>query len=548
MKKLLLIIVLCLSNFCFSQTEAQRRQNAEYSRLSQATQRAFAVPDRPATISSYKSNSSSSSSSYSNSSSNQSNNSNLYSTQNDNYSWAMTGQYERQQRQIAATDAKTKKLNDAFDAKVATVENCYKKFTKNKENYQQIFNCATSSGIDYYTACRLIGFSADDMQSKIDLVNAANEIKSPSLFEGSTKSDCSGNCTETLYYKDRSGTYVGNTIGNRPHGKGILTLSNGDKLTGNFVNGNLVGEIVYNFIDGNRYEGNFYRAEFTGEGKFIFTNGDIDQGTFLHNKLNGFGTLKTRDKTISGIFKDGNLINKGKKSYEYANGTKYILDYDNPTQSSINWSNGAFFKGIIDDNFKYVKGLLNYGNGDSFDGEFDTKGNYINGKRKYTDGSTFEGTFVNNQKRKGIFINSKYVFKGIFDNNGENFMVGSYQAMDKTINFEGFFGLANSKNGYRIDYTPTGGINETIYEDEVSIGPVRFTNKNNNVLVGTNLNPNYTLYGMLREKSGAFYPAALIKGEWIVLPETERENAMKVATETALILQKARAEYENAIK
>ena len=97
MQTLVIIIVLCLLNFCLAQTEVQRRQNIEYKRLSEATQRAFAEPDRPATISSYKSNISSTSSSYSNKSEKQSGSSNSYSSQNDNYSWAMTGQYERQQ-------------------------------------------------------------------------------------------------------------------------------------------------------------------------------------------------------------------------------------------------------------------------------------------------------------------------------------------------------------------------------------------------------------------------------------------------------------------
>lgn len=549
MKKLLLFTVLSISDICLAQTEAQRRQNIEYKSLSQATQRAFSVPQRPATnISTYKSSVSSISSSSSSNSSNQSSSANSYSSNNDSYSWAMTGQFERKQKLGAAIDAKNKKSMDAYNSNVAIVEGCYKKFPKNKENYQQIFNCAISSGCDYYIAYRIIGFSADDLQSKIDLANAAKEEKSTSLFEGSTKADCSGDCTETLYYKDRSGIYIGNTKGNRPHGKGVLTLSNGDKLTGNFVNGNLVGDIVYNFADGNLYEGGFYRAEFTGEGKFTFTDGEINQGTFLHNKLNGFGTITTNQKKYSGIFKDGQLINKGQKMIEYASGTKYLINYDNPNQSTITWKGGTNFIGLVDDKFIYRNGKLDYGNGEFFDGEFDQKGNYVNGKQQYKDGSSFIGTFVNGIRRKGTFTNDKYIFTGIYNDDGKNFKVGNYQTKDKLVTCEAFFGINNTKNGYRIDYTPTGGINETIYNNEQNTGPIRYTNKNNDVLVGTNIHEKYTLYGMLREKSGGFYPAALLDGTWITLPEPEREYAMKVATETIQILEKARAEYENAIK
>ena len=548
MKKLVIIFVLSISNVLLAQTEAQRRQNVEYKRLSEATQRAYTVPQRTTTSAGYTSSISGSSSSGSSYNSKQSSTTNIYSSNNDSYSWAMTGQYERQQRLEAAIDAKNEKAKNAYYAKVAIINACYKKFPKNKDNYEQIFNCATSSGCDYYIACRIIGFSADDMQSKIDLANASKVENPASLYEGSTKAECAGDCTETLYYNDRSGTYVGNTSRNKPHGKGVLTLKNGDKLTGDFVNGNLIGDIVYNFKDGNLYEGGFYRAELTGEGKFTFSDGEVHQGTFLHSKLNGFGTETTRNAKYTGIYKDGKLIKKGIRTIENSNGTKHIINFDNPNQSKIIWNKDASFTGVVDDNYIYRNGKLDYGNGDSFDGEFNEKGGYINGKRLYKDGASFTGTFVNGLKRKGTFINNQYTFTGLYDAKGENFNVGSYQTTDKSINCEAFFGINNTKNGYRIDYTITGGINEAIYKNEQNTGPIRYTNIKNDILIGTTTHEKYSLYGMLREKSGGFYPAALLNGTWITLPESERENAMKIATETIQILEKARSEYENAIK
>ena len=544
---LLMFFFLHQNGFSQSYYDSQK-QNREYKSLQESTKRAYTVPERQ--TSNYNSYQSSSSSSYSGSASSSSSYNTAIYTNNDNFSWGMTGRARRQEALGAKIEADRARSMAAYEAKVAAVENCYKKIAKVKENYQKIFDCAISSGVDYYTASRIIGFSADDLQNQIDIKNGYSDPRDFSLFEGSTNPNCTGDCKETLTYKDKSGTYYGSTKGNRPHGKGVMTLSNGDTFSGNFSNGSLVGNIIMKTATGDVYEGGYYRDRMAGEGKYTFADGEVNEGTFINNKLNGFGKLVKSTYTMSGIFKDGSIVKKGLQIYEYKNGIKYTINHDYPTQSSIIYSETKNFVGQLNENFNPVKGKFTYDKLSSFDGEFDVKTNPLNGNAifHYDDGASYIGTFVNGVKRKGTFINDKYTFTGIYDDAGVNFKVGSIQYTDKSINCEAFFGLNNTKNGYRIDYKENGGINETIYNNEQNTGPIRYTNIDNEVLVGTNTHPDYDLYGMIRTKAGAFYPSALKNGSWIVLPESERENAMKIANETIKILQKARAEYELAIK
>jgi hypothetical protein len=526
--RLLLASSLIYAPYSLAQTEQQRKQNVEYKRLSEATQRAFAVPNRPTPIVSNTNNrpgNVNSGGNQSNGSSKINSDTSAYASESssENYGWADTSQINRQREAGARNDA----LVSAFDAKLEKMEKLIKQrnLSKSKENYQALFTCATDAGLDHYTAGRMLGFNADEYQAMLDR-KANKNPKAAGIFEGSTKSKCDGDCKETLYYKDKSGHYVGNTEGGRPHGKGVLTLSNGDQFIGNFVEGTLQGDIVLRFADGNLYEGGFYLTEFFGQGKFTWKDGDVDEGTFKKNKLNGWAKLFRKTYTTTGFYKDGAPEEKGERLYEYPSGLKKIINYSDPTKSKLMWAGGTRFTGLFDEQSVFKKGTLTYSNGGSFTGEFKKGIAY-----------------------KGIFSTDKLSFEGIFQADGKTLLVG--QTVDKISKgiSESFFNTAGQKHGYRIDYNANQGINEAIYINDKNAGPIKYTNSNGDLLIGTTAQAPYQLYGFVKSADNKMSLGALTSGgKWITLPESERENVMQIFNATNEALTQGRAEYEAAMK
>jgi hypothetical protein len=478
-KIFLLICVTCVlqSN---AQTEFQRQQNVEYKRLSEATQRAFAIPDRPSSASAYQS-----SSSYNNSSSSSSNSgSNVSSVsffEHNNYSWADYSNINR----INKAKAKNEAANDArariYDAKVAKVEECYKTIEKKRENYQRIMYCAVSKGLEYYDAMKIVGFDENDFWSRVSPYKSSGST----YFKGSTKSDCSGNCTETLDYNNGTAIYVGNTKNGTANGKGALTFTNGNIMSGEFYDGDIVGSIMIKYISGIIFEGeNFVEGE-PHKGKYTFTSGTISEGMFINNKLQGWGRVTNSTYTTTGYYKDNLPEKKGERLYEYKNGEKLIFDYDYP-------QNETSYKAIIE--------------------------------------------------------NSDVRYEGIFKAKTKSLLAGKSTNKKTGEISESIFNNAGQKNGYRIDYLKNNKVNEAIYINDANAGPIRFTTITGAILIGITGYKDYDLYGLLKNIDGSITLGALQKGAWITLPETERENVMKVFNETNIALLKGRAAYEETIK
>lgn len=59
---------------------------------------------------------------------------------------------------------------------------------------------------------------------------------------------------------------------------------NGDKYTGEFVNGQFHGKGIYTYANGDKYEGEFVNGKFTGRGNFTCSNGKRFSGN-LENKV-----------------------------------------------------------------------------------------------------------------------------------------------------------------------------------------------------------------------------------------------------------------------
>jgi hypothetical protein len=62
------------------------------------------------------------------------------------------------------------------------------------------------------------------------------------------------------------GTYQGEMISGKPHGKGKTTYKNGDFYEGEYGKGKRQGYGIYTFADGEKYEGQWFQDQQHGKG------------------------------------------------------------------------------------------------------------------------------------------------------------------------------------------------------------------------------------------------------------------------------------------
>jgi hypothetical protein len=124
-------------------------------------------------------------------------------------------------------------------------------------------------------------------------------------------------------YRNGQGTYTwadGNKyVGewkNNSRAKGILFLSNGNKLTGNFVNGNLNGQGIFSYSNGNKYDGEFIDGFKNGRGTYTYANGTKYVGEFKDDKRNGYGKEFNSNGSVTkeGEWKNGILLDSDKNT------------------------------------------------------------------------------------------------------------------------------------------------------------------------------------------------------------------------------------------
>ena len=201
-----------------------------------------------------------------------------------------------------------------------------------------------------------------------------------------------------LTYNDLNAFYVGEiNINNKLNGRGILTLNDGTKYNGNFIENEFTGEGTLINKNGGYYKGNFKNGLIEGNGICKNLNGITYEGNFENGKKNGYGKEESSEYIYEGEFKNDLKNGKGKLNYKLLNES---------------------YEGTFEDNNITGYGLYKWNNGESY------KGTFINGKMdgsgKYIwpDGGYYEGDYVNNIKEgKGIF---KWANGKIFDGNFKN--------------------------------------------------------------------------------------------------------------------------------
>jgi hypothetical protein len=104
--------------------------------------------------------------------------------------------------------------------------------------------------------------------------------------------------------------YSGEFKNNKFHGQGNAILPNGVSYTGEFKDGNYYGKGTLTFLDGTKHIGEFVAGIPNGYGSLLFSNGDKYEGGFKDGKYNGKGTLtfaKSKEPQ-KGLWADGKLV------------------------------------------------------------------------------------------------------------------------------------------------------------------------------------------------------------------------------------------------
>ncbi|MBK8491764.1 MAG: caspase family protein [Saprospirales bacterium] len=137
---------------------------------------------------------------------------------------------------------------------------------------------------------------------------------------GCVKGDCF-NGYGSFEYANGS-RYIGDFLGGKPHGKGILYLENGNKYIGHWINNFREGEGRFVYADGHEYRGQFQRDAFHGYGVMTYANGDRYEGNWAYDRQEGWGTyFFSNGQRYEGEFVGGRFHGEG--TMFYADGSRY---------------------------------------------------------------------------------------------------------------------------------------------------------------------------------------------------------------------------------
>jgi serine/threonine protein kinase len=156
------------------------------------------------------------------------------------------------------------------------------------------------------------------------------------------------------------GVYEGEVVGdNVMHGRGKMTLTNGDVYVGDFRN-----------------------DAFHGHGHYKWADGDEYSGEYSHDKQHGTGTLKDATGVFSGKWFEDERDGAGKQVY----------------------SNGEVYDGEWLHNMKHGRGKHTQVSGASYEGEWIRDMHHGTGISRNAEGDTYEGEFLNHQPHgKGTY-------------------------------------------------------------------------------------------------------------------------------------------------
>ena len=166
--------------------------------------------------------------------------------------------------------------------------------------------------------------------------------------------------------------YHGQARNGKPHGRGVVTWTNGGRYEGDFVDGKQHGRGVKTWTNGNRYEGDFVDGKRTGRGVFTWADGDRYEGDFVDGEQHGRGVSTwTNGNRYEGDYVDGERTGRG--VFTWADGDRYEGDFvDNKRNGRgvSTWTNGSRYEGDYVDGKRVGRGTLTFADGDSYTQEW----------------------------------------------------------------------------------------------------------------------------------------------------------------------------------
>lgn len=142
------------------------------------------------------------------------------------------------------------------------------------------------------------------------------------MYEGYFENDCTAIRGRLLF--DNGDVYMGGIANMSMNGQGVYYNNTaGSKFTGNFKDDAPHGQGIEEWKDGMRYEGSFVMGQKEGKGIFKTKEGSVYEGELKKGAFDGQGTLTTLNKTkYIGKWKASELQSPAEIVYE--DGKKYI--------------------------------------------------------------------------------------------------------------------------------------------------------------------------------------------------------------------------------
>lgn len=218
---------------------------------------------------------------------------------------------------------------------------------------------------------------------------------------GCVKGDCF-NGYGTYDYPNGS-SYVGEFMDGKPHGKGILYFSNGNKYIGHWAGSYREGEGRFVYSEGHEYRGQFLRDAFHGFGVMSYANGDRYEGNWAFDRPEGQGIyFFSNGQRYEGEFVEGRFHGEG--IMHYTDGSRYEGSWQVGKQHGPGawvYSDGRRSSGQWAEGFPQEVGS---GNGQALgeSGPYDRNCNAVfckegTGAFTYSDGSRYLGQFLEGQ-------------------------------------------------------------------------------------------------------------------------------------------------------
>jgi len=213
--------------------------------------------------------------------------------------------------------------------------------------------------------------------------------------------------------------YTGEVLNGKPHGKGTYIYKNGERYDGEFRGGKRNGQGIFTFTSGARFEGGWKDSLKHGKGKYSFASGHWEEGEWENDKQ-----IKRFKDFTPDLEGSGDRLYEGEYNAEgkrHGQGVYHML--------TTGWKyEGGFRNGDF-----FGHGVLSSNKGDRMEGSFNERSQLQgHGVQHYADGKRYEGNFELSAKHgKGTiyFLNGDRFEDEFDDGNG----VGTLYLKDGSV-------------------------------------------------------------------------------------------------------------------